>query len=165
MPRRVERDGTSRLIRLVERGLEPEDVALATRLRSSGVDPFTLSARVIRALDADLDSSDSETQTALGEALRNHDAKLNRLENRVDTRDTELADLKRVAGTARWIVNGILAAAGVLGVYVLDRILTRAEREGETTIRLQVIERTLDRIQDRRPDYPTVPIAQQPPKP
>ncbi len=172
MPHRADREATSRLVRLLDRGVEPEDVALATRLRGSGApDPYTLLARAIRDIEEDRESSDSQVETALGSAIRSHEAKLGVMESRIDQRDAELGDLKRIAGTARWIVNGILAAAGVLGVYVLDRILTRAEREGETTIRLQVIERALDRIerqQDRdrnRPDYPSTPVAQQPTKP
>lgn len=60
-------------------------------------------------------------------------------------------DLKRDASTVKWIGRGLLAAALTVFLYTADRILTRVEHEGETTIKMQHLETTVEELrQDNR---------------
>lgn len=61
----------------------------------------------------------------------------------------EVKDLNRDMKVIKWAAGAAIAAALGSLASVVTRIWDRAEREGETTIRLQHIESAIDRIQDR----------------
>lgn len=139
------RDATSPIVRLVvEREHDPADYALAQKLRQSGSDTATILARFIRAIEAREHDSAERLENDLGAAIKKQDADLVALR-------AEVADIKRTANTASWIVKGILGAVSLFAVYVLDRVVTRVERDGEQTVKMQWLEKRVEHLEAPRP--------------
>jgi hypothetical protein len=53
----------------------------------------------------------------------------------------DVRDLKRDAGTARWVVRGLLAGTLAALVFIAERVWSRAEAEGRDRVRLENVER------------------------
>ncbi len=65
--------------------------------------------------------------------------------------ETRVRDLERDAGTAKWVVRGVLAGALAALVFVVQNVWSRAENEGRDRVRLENVERTVEEIrQDLR---------------
>lgn len=138
------RDATSPIVRLVEREYDPIDYEIARRLRQSGSgDPALMLAKFLRAMESREQDSGERLEKELGAAIKKQDEELVALRSGV-------ADLKRTASTASWIVRGILAGVSLFAVYVLDRVVTRVERDGEQKVQLQWIEKRIENLETPR---------------
>jgi hypothetical protein len=136
----VGRDATSPIVRLVESAPDPVDVELARRLRLGPGDPYMILARLMKAIEKREADSDNRLEDQLGAAIKSQDATLVMLRG-------EVTELKRTASMASWFVKGILATVSLFAVYVLERVVTRVEREGEQTIQMQWIKARLDKLE------------------
>lgn len=140
------RDATGPIVRVLESEPTQADYALAQRLRDSRGDPYTALARLSRAVAQREADSAERVETQLGAALKKQEGEVAALR-------AEVADLKNKASTASWIVKGILAAASLFAVYVLERVVTRVERDGEQTVQMLWIKARLDNL-ERAPTKP-----------
>jgi hypothetical protein len=84
--------------------------------------------------------------SGLSRAIEEIGERLHTIETDTAT-ETEVADLRREHGFAKWIGRTVLAIVGALIVYVGSGILARVERDGETTIRLKHLEESIDHLQ------------------
>src|SRR5262249_33901420 len=122
-------DLTSPIVRLIERGVEPNDLAMASRLRREvGGDPHLLAARLIRAIETEKQSSGDDLRDQLEQAVKSQEDRLDELE-RKSTR------LETTTGWWKWLLGGVGAIALALLVYVVDKILSRVELEGEAKMK------------------------------
>lgn len=127
-------DASSPIIRLIEGGASPSDQIMAGRLRRLGGDPHLMAARLIRAIESEKESSGDELRDHLERAIQSQDDRLSKVERATD-------NLKTGWGFGRWLLGGIgMIALGLLA-YVADKVLAKAELEGESKIKIEYLER------------------------
>jgi hypothetical protein len=140
-------------IDMLARGLSDSEAEIIRRSRYAADDPVPM-REFVKALDRlnqlvrEERSNNRERADQLLELLnRPPDEKTAKLRDEVRDITRDLKLFKWAAGVAFATALGSLAS-------VVTRIWDRAEREGETSIRLQHIESAIERLQDR-PRLPT----------
>lgn len=141
------RDVTSP-IHLLSRLPDEEELAIVrdSPYEASDPVPMTEFAKLLRRIDKlvrDEKSNNRERNEQLVELLKTPPGEVGaRLREEVKDLSRDMKVIKWAAGLALTAALGSLAS-------VITRVWDRAEREGETTIRLKHIESAIERLQDR----------------
>jgi len=129
--------------------LTPREQEIIRRSKRSSSDPATVAdlvkvtVRAVKAEDKERSAAAAIEEQTL-KVIGQHNAEMSALR-------TDVRDLKHDASTAKWIVRGLLGGSLAVFLYVADRILTRVEHEGETTIEMQHLKTTVEELrQDQR---------------
>lgn len=124
--------------------LTPREKEVIHRSRRKSDDPATVADIVKVAVRASKAEDKERSAAAVIEeqtlkVISQHNAEMSGLR-------ADVHDLKRDSSTAKWITRGILGAALTVFLYTADRILTRVEHEGETTIEIQHLKATVEEL-------------------
>lgn len=155
---RPRREETSPIIRLIEGDLDAATLALANRLRRRGGGDTELTlARVIRALERDREESGSQLESQLGAAIHSQDRRLADLEATARELKATIADYQRALRWARSLGGMAIGIALAVAGFVIERVLDGDGVRGEQRIRIEHLERAMERVLDQRWSRPTTP--------